>query len=67
MECLIGFWIAGKITDTYFMGDNLARFGNYVDVSSYICVGVFCLFVSNFLKNETNRYKRINKQNGQKK
>lgn len=53
---LIGFWIAGKITDTYLLADNLHDWKTIWTYPAIFALGVSVLFVLLF-KNETVEYK----------
>lgn len=53
---LIGFWVAGKITDTYLISDGIHNWENIWLFPALFAVGVFVLFAI-FFKNEKIDYK----------
>lgn len=53
---LVGFWVAGKISDTYLLEGNLHDWGSIWLFPAAFAFGVLILFVV-FFKNETIEYK----------
>ena len=53
---LIGFWVAGKITDTYLVGENAHSWTDIWTFPAFFALGVFVLFAL-FFKNEKITYK----------
>ena len=53
---LIGFWVAGKITDTYLIADNRHDWKTIWTYPAIFAFGVLVLFVLLF-KNEKIEYK----------
>src|SRR6056300_958291 len=53
---LIGFWVAGKITDIYLVGDNVHNWQNILVFPAIFAAFVFVVFALLF-KNEKIEYK----------
>ena len=53
---LIGFWVAGKITDTYLVSENVHNWQDIWTFPAFFALGVLILFAL-FFKNEKIEYK----------